>query len=251
MAQGFLLILLQQVVWHATIPALRGVETLEGEVVQWVNALRLEAGVPPLQVATDLTACARWTSSLLKEVQRLTHELPFDSARTLKDRLYRCGILDQEAGENLYMLWVPRPDYAPSGRGIAEQWRESPEHRENLLDPEFTHTGVGVVLEGNTWWVTQLYVVRDLVPPRLVLDTVHHRLRYRARVRVPHTAVVLVGNLASDTFHLRAGDTLRLDLPLEAPTCIRIGTPLSPSVLRIRQAFCVDPLHPPVFRPFR
>ncbi len=247
MAFWILLFLTTQVVFHSTIPAVRGTPTLEKEVIQWVNALRLEAGRPPLKTAPDLVACARWTSQLLARVQTLTHTLPVDSARTLADRLFRCGVVDQEAGENLYTLWVPRSEYVPSGRGVAEKWRDSPDHRENLLHPSYTHTGVGVVYSGGSWWITQLYVTRDLAPPRIVLDSAAHLLNYRSRALVPHTVMIRVGNTFSDTLRLKKGDSLRLDLPVSGRTCIQVGTPISRERMRVRQAFCVDPSLP---RPF-
>ncbi len=241
MAGWITLLLIGQPTFGPTIPTVHGYPVLEQEVVQWVNALRLEAGRPPLEPAADLTACARWTSFLLSRVQKLTHVLPVDTARTLADRLFRCGVVDQEAGENLYTIWVPLSDYVPSGRGVAEKWRDSPDHRENLLNPSFTHTGVGVVLDEGTWWITQIYTTRDLAPPRLVLDTAAHELRYRTRALVPHTVVIRVGTTVSDTLVLGQGDSLRLDLPISGRTCVQVGTPVSRTVLRIRQAFCVDP----------
>jgi uncharacterized protein YkwD len=58
-------------------------------------------------------------------------------------------------GENLFMC-SPTNDYTSlSIRG----WMHSPSHRENLLDPDWTETGVGVAVDRDgTIYITEVFV---------------------------------------------------------------------------------------------
>ena len=44
---------------------------------------------------------------------------------------------------------------------IVDDWMSSPGHRENILDPRFTHLGVGVSARNHTIRATQEFVGRS------------------------------------------------------------------------------------------
>lgn len=52
--------------------------------------------------------------------------------------------------------WYDGPvDAAEVARLIHEEWMKSPGHRANLLNPAYTHIGVGVAHGSNGWYLTQ------------------------------------------------------------------------------------------------
>ena len=62
------------------------------------------------------------------------------------------------AGENIWS--GSGQDYTDSKRLvqiIVDSWMSSPAHRANLLNPEYTHLGVGVSLLGKEIRATQLF----------------------------------------------------------------------------------------------
>jgi uncharacterized protein YkwD len=70
------------------------------------------------------------------------------------ERLTAGGVAWLEVGEN-----ISRGRLYPED--AVDAWMDSPPHRATLLDPKFTHLGVGVrIRDGGPWW-TQLF----LTPP--------------------------------------------------------------------------------------
>ena len=59
------------------------------------------------------------------------------------------GISYRTAGEN-----IARGQSTPSA--VVNAWLNSPGHRVNILNPSFTHIGVGYVADGKYW--TQMFI---------------------------------------------------------------------------------------------
>ena len=51
-------------------------------------------------------------------------------------------------------------------RVIVDSWMTSPGHRANLLNPDYTHLGVGVSVLGKDIRATQNFVQREISLPR-------------------------------------------------------------------------------------
>ena len=77
---------------------------------------------------------------------------------TLGDRLGRAKVPLRRAAENISLA---RGVKNPVETAV-EEWMGSPGHRENILDPGFTHTGVGMAVAADgTIYFTQVF----LLPP--------------------------------------------------------------------------------------
>jgi uncharacterized protein YkwD len=62
-------------------------------------------------------------------------------------------------GENIWSASGYNPGNAQKlAKEIVDDWMSSPGHRENLLDPAFTHLGVGVSARHHTIRATQEFV---------------------------------------------------------------------------------------------
>ena len=59
-------------------------------------------------------------------------------------------------------LWLPpaRGQLHPASRVIVDSWMTSPGHRANLLNPDYTHLGVGVGVLDQEIRATQNFVTR-------------------------------------------------------------------------------------------
>jgi uncharacterized protein YkwD len=120
-------------------PAGAGVER---RVAALVNDERRAAGLPPLQVDQGLeSGCRDWSATMAAR-WRLGHDpgltVPPGSSVT---------------GENVAF----RPSGGDAAGGLVAQWLDSPEHRDNLLDPHYVRTGVGVVQAGGRTWACQRF----------------------------------------------------------------------------------------------
>jgi len=119
----------------------------EQQLLEMANQARAQAGVPPLQLETNLTLAARAHADAMAEQQQLSHQ--FSGEPSLTVRLASTGSLHLDrAGENVA--------FDVTAEEAHQHLMLSPPHRENLLDPGFNVAGFGVVRNGN-----RLYVVED------------------------------------------------------------------------------------------
>ncbi len=104
-------------------------------MLELMNAERRRANLPPLAIDAPVTAVAHAHAADMQKKGYFAHTAK-DGA-TLGDRLRRAGIAFQRATENL--------SSAPSAEDAHQSLMGSPGHRKNILDPEVTHVGIGVV----------------------------------------------------------------------------------------------------------
>ncbi len=107
----------------------------ERTMVNMVNAERIAAGVQPVTATDALTTEARDHSSDMFLRRYFSHITP--EGKGPGDRLTAAGISFTAAGENLA--------YAPTVEQAHTGLMNSPEHKKNILDPEFHQIGIGII----------------------------------------------------------------------------------------------------------
>ena len=107
----------------------------EVEMLNLLNQERARAGLPPLVMDETLRQVARQHSREMFELGYFGHDSPVTGSPA--DRLLRAGVRFRVAGENLA--------YAPNVRLAHEGLMNSPEHRANILNPQFRRVGIGAV----------------------------------------------------------------------------------------------------------
>jgi Cysteine-rich secretory protein family len=112
----------------------------EAAFVAKINDLRASKGLAPLQVNANLVAKARAWSAGMAAAGRIWHS-------TLSD-----GITEnwRKLGENVGM--------GGSVDGLHAAFVKSLHHYENLVDPSFGHIGIGIVMNGDTIFVTEMFM---------------------------------------------------------------------------------------------
>jgi len=133
---------------------------VEKMIFHLTNEVRRRQGLLPLEddPALDLTA---WTHS--DDMLRrgfFSHINP--DGLSPRDRLARgLGAALLGCGENIWSgSGLNYGDSWRLARMVVDQWLSSPEHRENLLGPAYTHLGVGVCALGGETRATQDFVQR-------------------------------------------------------------------------------------------
>lgn len=122
---------------------------MEKKMVQLVNQEREKAGLKPLQVDSTLTSLAEKKSIDMAVKGYLSHKSP--TYGFPEDMVANAGVTYRICGENL------------AGSQTVEKAHEalmkSPGHRANILRPEFTHIGVGIVASDRYGLlVTELFI---------------------------------------------------------------------------------------------
>jgi uncharacterized protein YkwD len=112
--------------------------TMESEFISKMNAAREANGQRPYSVASDLTSIARQHSANMAAKQSLYHN------PSLTTQVQNWQAVGENVGEG------------PTVADIHQAFMNSPEHRANILDHDFTQVGVGVSVDSNgIVWVTE------------------------------------------------------------------------------------------------
>ena len=112
----------------------------ESEILRITNVERQNAGLNPLVSCTRLANSALAHTNRMLEGKFFSHSDPGTGTASV-DRIRSTGYLDSAnsygVGENIAMGYS-----SPNATMVG--WMNSPGHRANVLNPSFTHLGVGV-----------------------------------------------------------------------------------------------------------
>jgi uncharacterized protein YkwD len=139
-------------------PGVKHLQQVENLVFDMTNQARRAKGLPPLSKDDELTNVARAYSDDMLVRRFFDHTTPdgvtFDERISDRDPHWIYLV-----GENIWSASGYNPGNAQKlAKEIVDDWMSSPGHRENLLDPAFTHLGVGVSARHHTIRATQEFV---------------------------------------------------------------------------------------------
>jgi hypothetical protein len=112
--------------------------SMEAQFIAKMNAARQANGLRPYSVASDLTSVARAHSANMASKQSLYHN------PSLTSEVHNWQAVGENVGEG------------PTVDDIHNAFMQSPEHRANILDHDYTQVGVGVSVDKHgIIWVTE------------------------------------------------------------------------------------------------
>lgn len=117
------------------------------EVVRLVNAERAKVGLSALMVDSAANAAAQVRAREI--VSNFSHTRP--SGASCFTALREAGVNYRGAGENIAYG-------QPSAQAVVNAWMNSPGHRANILNAQFTSIGVGHHVQNGTHYWTQFFV---------------------------------------------------------------------------------------------
>jgi len=154
----------------------------ERQFLVLLNQYRVANSAGPLSVSPGLTRAAAWMAEDLTAHNYFSH---IDTLGRLPwDRVLGCGYPSQSVGENI-------AGGTASAAGVLAQWKSSPGHNANMLNPNWRVIGIARVpggVYGGWTWVIDLGIVNDgealpssstppsTATPRLTPTPVIHRL---------------------------------------------------------------------------
>jgi uncharacterized protein YkwD len=142
-------------------PKIEGIDTIEALIFKLTNKEREKRGLKSLTLDKRLQVAARQHSNDMLMKRYLSHDSKDEFNKTPLQRIYNSGLPVLGIGENVAenigsavpLLLKTNPDSLV--KLIMEGWMKSPLHKKNILDPDFTHMGVGAVAGGEMHKVTQ------------------------------------------------------------------------------------------------
>ncbi len=111
------------------------------DFVSRINGLRTSRGLAPLEVHGDLVAAATDWASHLADIDRLEHD---------GDLAGDVGVRWSKLGENVGFGTAVGP--------VWDAFVASPGHFANLVDPQYTHLGVAVVVDGGRLYTVHRFM---------------------------------------------------------------------------------------------
>jgi uncharacterized protein YkwD len=132
-------------------------DAIARDLLAEVNRTREAHGARALRRDSVLDRAASEHALELAERRTLDHVSTDPGRRTVTTRIEAAGGTWSRAAENLANMSGPASDVPPR---TARMWLDSEGHRRNMLDPAYTHTGIGIAIDRRgVWYVTQLYVL--------------------------------------------------------------------------------------------
>ncbi len=132
------------------------VETIEERLFVKLNEERAANGLGRLRLSPELVVLARLQSREMARLGILMHLSA--KGESLKERLDRARLLYIGSGENVARSETFVPEL------IHESFMKSPEHRANILKPDFDEVGIGVVLSPDNGYFITVDFVAGLRP---------------------------------------------------------------------------------------
>ncbi|SFS68062.1 CAP domain-containing protein [Halostagnicola kamekurae] len=134
------------------------ITAVEQYVHEAVNEERTADGADELEFDSELRNVAQEHSEDMADRGYFSHVDPDGNAFTDRyaDAGYECSVNGYTGGENIAQTWYDTPvntgdgtivhyeDERELGYGIAEQWMNSPGHKENLLADHWENQGIGI-----------------------------------------------------------------------------------------------------------
>ena len=109
-------------------------DQFDQRILELVNIERTSRGLDPLLIDDQLDQAANFHNDEMVKADRLSHQLPGED--DLGDRVTATGYDWRLVGENI------AAGYA-TPEAVVEGWMNSSGHKKNILNPKFTHIGIG------------------------------------------------------------------------------------------------------------
>lgn len=115
---------------------------LASQVVTLINQYRASIGLSQLAASAPLTASSEWKSLHMAGYGYFAHDDPAPPVtRAASQRARDCGYSGSWWGENIAYGY-------PTAQSVVNGWLSSPGHKANIVNANFTSTGVGVASTG-------------------------------------------------------------------------------------------------------
>lgn len=158
----FLVLTTSSVFVHHVSPQVLGdaIDISVQQLLRLTNEKRVQAGVKPLTMNTQLTQAAKAKADFMFKNNFWAHNAP--DGTTPWDFIKQSGYTYIYAGENLARGFTTAPD-------VINAWMASPDHRENMLSPNYKDIGFAVESgdltgEKNTVLIVEMFGSTSLTP---------------------------------------------------------------------------------------
>lgn len=134
------------------VPNIDQIKNIEQQVINLTNQERQKRGLKPLQADWQVSRVARYKSVDMRDKNYFSHQSPTYGSPFEMLTAFRVSY--RGAGENIAAGQT-------TAQEVVNSWMNSEGHRKNILNPNFTHIGVGYAEGGkNRFYWTQMFITR-------------------------------------------------------------------------------------------
>jgi uncharacterized protein YkwD len=202
----FMMILWVWTSCFAALPQRPDNSAIEEKLMEWVNKERTARHLNPLRLSQNLRAVAIKHSIDMASQQKLTHLS--SSGKSYLDRVLKAELFFIEIGENVAVS--DTFDAAFIHRGFMG----SPEHRDNILNPNYDMVGIGVVYSDDQ----EYFVTQDFSQSLNVLGTDEAEITIKKEINIirkNHALPPLSFHNVADSFARRQSRNRATGKPLQ------------------------------------
>lgn len=146
-----LMVLLANTAFYAVSHQHQETAVIEERLLELMNKERTVRHLNPLRISREFKTVAIEHSQDMASHQKMTHLS--SSGKSYLDRVVDAGLFFIEIGENVAVSDTFDAEFIHQG------FMESPEHRDNILDPGYDGVGIGVVYtQEGEYFITQDFV---------------------------------------------------------------------------------------------
>lgn len=138
-----------------TPPVPTEAQIFEAEVLRLTNENRRRLGLKDVVVHSSLQQAAESHSAEMLKLGYFSHTSPVQQRSRPSDRVRLAGADPLLVSENIFQCTGHKPEAA--AKLTVQEWMDSPGHRQNILDAQATHVGIGYAKEGRVIVVTQVF----------------------------------------------------------------------------------------------
>lgn len=125
----------------------------EKEVWRLTNVERTRYSLRALSYDPGLASLAQSHSRNMQQRGFFAHRDPQGDEVADRQRKHYPNLVQSSIGENIGRFRNSTGAFSP--QDVVTGWMNSPNHRENILHPDYTHLGVGIVLHSGVMYATQ------------------------------------------------------------------------------------------------
>lgn len=162
------------------------IAAVEREIHRLTNEMRAEQGVAPLEPLTELDGVARRHSENMAHKDFFNHRDPEGRDHGERMQAEIPQLYNTHSGENIAYR-SGGEDALTAARELMTQWRDSPGHYQNIMNPGFLQLGVGVGEDDDgSVYATQLFIAGLVLleqgpsPQQAIGSTAVFRFRFLA-----------------------------------------------------------------------
>ena len=121
------------------------IDEMKAEIVRLINAERVKAGLPELEVLPALMDTAQAKAQDFIDSGYYGHNSPVYGTAP---QMIKAAIPSAKSAGEIIAPWLKTPQEALTN------WVDSPAHYANIIASKYTHIGVGIVdgVDGGYWW---------------------------------------------------------------------------------------------------